>query len=127
MRAHLNALIGRRRGVGFNGCNSPHLDARLNAPLSSVDHHSRLTGVCAAKMLLQKRPQAFHVTLSCTCPSWCASSVRLPLAQWGFNSEEKRVPLHFGRERVGLNPRESVRIVDNMRHCKINVNVSFFP
>ena len=38
--------------IAFVGCDNLHFDLTLKAPLSSVDHHSSLVGVRAAKMLL---------------------------------------------------------------------------
>lgn len=38
--------------VAFVGCDNLHFDTTLHAPLTSVDHHSSLVGVRAAKMLL---------------------------------------------------------------------------
>jgi LacI family transcriptional regulator len=38
--------------IAFVGCDNLHFDSTLKAPLSSVDHHSSLVGVRAAKMLL---------------------------------------------------------------------------
>jgi LacI family transcriptional regulator len=38
--------------IAFVGCDNLHFDTNLKAPLSSVDHHSSLIGVRAAKMLL---------------------------------------------------------------------------
>jgi LacI family transcriptional regulator len=38
--------------VAFVGCDNLHFDTTLRAPLTSVDHHSSLVGVHAAKMLL---------------------------------------------------------------------------
>jgi LacI family transcriptional regulator len=35
------------------GCDNLHYDDSLKAPLSSIDHHSGLIGVRAAKMLLR--------------------------------------------------------------------------
>jgi len=39
--------------IAFVGCDNLHYDGSLKAPLSSIDHHSSLIGVRAAKMLLQ--------------------------------------------------------------------------
>src|SRR5208337_3188359 len=38
--------------IAFVGCDNLHFDTTLRAPLSSIDHHSSLVGVRAAKMLL---------------------------------------------------------------------------
>ncbi len=38
--------------IAFVGCDNLHFNSTLKAPLSSVDHHSSLVGVRAAKMLL---------------------------------------------------------------------------
>jgi LacI family transcriptional regulator len=38
--------------IAFVGCDNLHFNSTLKAPLSSVDHHSGLVGVRAAKMLL---------------------------------------------------------------------------
>jgi LacI family transcriptional regulator len=50
----LEAGIRIPQDIAFIGCDNLHFDASLNAPLSSVDHHSRLIGVRAAKMLLNR-------------------------------------------------------------------------
>jgi LacI family transcriptional regulator len=54
--------------IAFVGCDNLHFDTTLKASLSSIDHHSSLVGVRAAKMLLRllkskspQRPQ--HVAL----------------------------------------------------------------
>ena len=39
--------------IAFIGCDNLHFDSTLQAPLSSIDHHSSLIGVRAAKMLLR--------------------------------------------------------------------------
>ncbi len=54
--------------IAFVGCDNLHFDTTLRAPLSSIDHHSSLVGVRAAKMLLRlmksKSPQRpRHVAL----------------------------------------------------------------
>ena len=73
------------KDIAFIGCDNLHFDASLKAPLSSVDHHSRLIGVRAAKMLLSRLRNKSsgiprHVALQ---PALVvrASSLRRPLAQ----------------------------------------------
>jgi LacI family transcriptional regulator len=48
----LDAGLRIPRDIAFVGCDNLHYDASLKAPLSSIDHHSSLIGVRAAKMLL---------------------------------------------------------------------------
>jgi len=58
----LKAGLRIPKDIAFVGCDNLHYDATLKAPLSSLDHHSSLIGVRAAKMLLrllkQKKPGA---------------------------------------------------------------------
>jgi LacI family transcriptional regulator len=81
----LEAGLRIPKDIAFIGCDNLHFDASLKAPLSSVDHHSRLIGVRAAKMLLSRlRDKASgtprHIALQ---PALVvrASSLRRPLAQ----------------------------------------------
>ena len=48
----LGAGLGIPEDIAFVGCDNLHFDTTLRAPLTSVDHHSSLVGVRAAKMLL---------------------------------------------------------------------------
>jgi LacI family transcriptional regulator, galactose operon repressor len=64
----LNAGLRIPEDIAFVGCDNLHFDTTLRAPLTSVDHHSNLVGVRAAKMLLRllkgKTPRApQHVAL----------------------------------------------------------------
>jgi LacI family transcriptional regulator len=49
----LDAGLRIPRDIAFVGCDNLHYGASLKAPLSSIDHHSSLIGVRAAKMLLK--------------------------------------------------------------------------
>ncbi len=64
----LEAGLRIPKDIAFVGCDNLHFDTTLKAPLSSVDHHSSLIGVRAAKMLLSllssKTPRPLrHVAL----------------------------------------------------------------
>jgi LacI family transcriptional regulator len=48
----LDAGLRIPEDIAFVGCDNLHYGASLKAPLSSIDHHSSLIGVRAAKMLL---------------------------------------------------------------------------
>jgi LacI family transcriptional regulator len=48
----LAAKLRIPQDIAFVGCDNLHYDSSLKAPLSSLDHHSGLIGVRAAKMLL---------------------------------------------------------------------------
>jgi len=49
----LRAGLRIPKDIAFVGCDNLHYGASLLAPLSSIDHHSSLIGVRAAKMLLR--------------------------------------------------------------------------
>lgn len=49
----LEAGLRIPRDIAFAGCDNLHYDSSLKAPLTSIDHHSGLIGVRAAKMLLR--------------------------------------------------------------------------
>lgn len=49
----LEAGLRIPRDIAFVGCDNLHYGASLKAPLSSIDHHSSVIGVRAAKMLLR--------------------------------------------------------------------------
>jgi LacI family transcriptional regulator len=48
----LDAGLRIPEDIAFVGCDNLHYGASLKAPLSSIDHHSSLIGVRAAKVLL---------------------------------------------------------------------------
>jgi len=48
----LEAGLRIPQDIAFIGCDNLHYDASLKAPLSSMDHHSSMIGVRAAKLLL---------------------------------------------------------------------------
>jgi LacI family transcriptional regulator len=50
----LEAGLRIPKDIAFVGCDNLHYDASLKAPLTSIDHHSALIGVRAAKMLLRQ-------------------------------------------------------------------------
>ena len=81
----LEAGLRIPKDIAFIGCDNLHFDASLKAPLSSVDHHSRLIGVRAAKLLLSRLKDKApgtprHIALQ---PALVVreSSLRRPLAQ----------------------------------------------
>jgi LacI family transcriptional regulator len=49
----LDAGLRIPEDIAFVGCDNLHYDASLKAPLTSIDHHSGMIGVRAAKMLLR--------------------------------------------------------------------------
>ena len=64
----LNAGLRIPEDIAFVGCDNLHFDTTMRAPLTSVDHHSSLVGVRAARILLSllksktpRRPR--HVAL----------------------------------------------------------------